>query len=298
VAVSRRTGFDRTRAAIFLLVVHVAPVAAFVGGISRRDWWAFAATYPVLAFSTGVALHRFFAHRSFATSRLLQFVMGAIACMMFVDPVRFAGKHRLHHRFSDTGRDVHSPRDGLWFCWIWSLIDEGCTDADFVAEAPDLMAFPELRWLHRNFAAPGLIAAVAFFAIGGFSMLAVGYCLSVTILLHQTSALNYFCHRWGYRRFETKDGSRNNPVIALLTFGEGWHNNHHRFPRSARTGATRLEVDPFFGVIRLMALLGLVWNVIEPPAGRKTTPERSSLIGPATRSVRSTWIVLLSLAVC
>jgi stearoyl-CoA desaturase (delta-9 desaturase) len=281
---SRRTFVDRTRAAVFLLAVHFAPVVAVFTGTSRSDWLAFAATYPVLAFSTGVALHRFFAHRSFATSRVMQFAMGVLACTVFVDPVRFAGKHRLHHRFSDARGDVHSPRDGLWFCWIWSLIDEGYTDADFIAEASDLMAFPELRWLHHTFAVPGLIAGAGFFALGGFSMLAIGYCLSVTIVVHQSSALNYCCHRWGYRRFETKDASRNNAVIALLTFGEGWHNNHHRFPRSARTGATRLEVDAFYWVIRLMAMLRLVWNIIEPPVDKTMLQTSRSSPGARLRS--------------
>jgi stearoyl-CoA desaturase (delta-9 desaturase) len=124
--------------------------------------------------------------------------------------------------------------------------------------------FPELRWLHANFLIPGLVTWAPVFAIGGFSMFAIGYCLPLAIVLNQASLVNYVCHRWGYRSFVTKDQSRNNPIVAALTLGEGWHNNHHRYPRSARAGLGRWEIDPLYGLIRLMAALGLAWNVIVP----------------------------------
>jgi len=257
-----RSWFDRSRAGFFLALVHIAPLVAILLGTRPADWIAFIILYPVVALSTGIALHRYFAHASFATSRTLQFVMGVVACTTFVDPVSFAGKHRLHHKFSDTARDVHSPEAGFWFCWFGSLIDEGYSDAELLAAARDLMRYPELRWLHDHFMVPGLLVWAALFAVGGFSTFTIGYCLSIVVVLHQTSAVNYFCDRWGYRRYATGDRSRNNVVVALLTFGEGWHNNHHRFPRSARAGVAWWEVDLLYGVIRLLATFGLVWDVV------------------------------------
>ena len=277
-----RTAYDRWSAAAFIAVIHLAPMVAVILGTRTTDWVAFLTLYPIFAVSTGVVLHRFFAHRSFATSRFLQFLLGWVACVMFVDPVSFAGKHRLHHRFSDTDRDVHSPDAGFWFCWFGSLVDEGYSDDELVDAASDLMQFPELRWLHRNFFVPGIIVCAMLFAAGGFSLFAIGYCLNMAVVLNQSSALNYFCHRWGYRRYATRDHSRNNIVVAVLTFGEGWHNNHHRYPASARAGVTRWELDPLFGVIRLLAACRLIWDVRIASDGRRVVSQVRPSTPPST----------------
>lgn len=264
-----RTWLDKVRAAFFIALIHVMPAVALLQGTRQSDWVAFFVFYCTFAVSATVVLHRYFAHGSFATSRIFQGVMATVACTMFVDPISFVGKHRLHHKYSDTPRDVHSPDDGFWFCWIGSLVDEGYSDAEVVAAAKDLARYPELRWLHANFIVPGLALWGILLAIGGFSAFAIGYCLSLAVVLNQASLVNYCCHRWGYRSFATRDQSRNNPVVALLTLGEGWHNNHHRFPRSARAGLGRWEIDPLYGVIRTMAAIGLVWDVIvAEPDGR------------------------------
>lgn len=273
-----RSWFEKGRAAFFIALIHVVPAIALVRGTHAIDWMIFAVLYPTFALSGTLVLHRYFAHQSFTTSRLFQGVMGFTACTMFLDPISFVGKHRLHHRYSDTSRDVHSPNDGFWFCWFGSLVDEGYADAEIVAAARDLARYPELRWLHANFLVPGLTAWAIVFAIGGFSSFAVGYCLSLALVQNQASLINYCCHRWGYRRFATKDQSRNNPVVAALTLGEGWHNNHHRFPRSARAGLTPWEIDPLYGLIRAMGALGLVWNIIVPePDGRSRVGQRSNV---------------------
>ncbi len=256
-----RGWFERSRAFFFIVLIHAMPLAAVASGTRRADWIAFAVLYLVFALAAGIALHRYFAHASFATSRWLQFIMGFAACAMFVDPISFAGKHRLHHKHSDTPRDVHSPQAGFWFCWFGSLIDEGYSNEEIAAMAKDLRRYRELVWLHENFLLPGLAVWALIFAIGGFSMFGIGYCLSIAVVLNSTSALNYVCHRWGYRRYPTLDGSTNNLAVALLTFGEGWHNNHHHAPASACTGQVWWEVDILYGVIRCLAACGLVWNV-------------------------------------
>jgi stearoyl-CoA desaturase (delta-9 desaturase) len=267
-----RTWFDKGRAVFFIGLIHIAPAIALVRGTNRADWLALAVLYPAFAFSATIVLHRYFAHGSFRTGRLMQGAMGAVASTMFVDPISFVGKHRLHHRFADTPRDVHSPHEGFWYCWLGSLVDEGYSDEEIVAAAADLTRYPELRWLHANFIVPGLVVWGGLFAIGGFSMFAIGYCLSLAVVLNQASLVNYCCHRWGYRTYATRDESRNNALVAALTLGEGWHNNHHRFPRSARAGLAPGEVDPLYGIIRVMAALGLARDVVvaKPDSGPRT----------------------------
>jgi len=265
---------ERGRALFFLVLIHAAPAAALATGTRRADWIAFVVLYLLFALATGIGLHRYFAHAAFATSRPLQFMIGIVTCAMFVDPISFAGKHRLHHKYSDTPRDVHSPRDGFWFCWYGSLIDEGYSNEQVVSMAKDLCRYPELFWLHRNFMLPGLGLWTLIFAVGGFSMFAIGYCLSLALVTNLTSALNYFCHRWGYRRYATVDESMNNAVIAVLTLGEGWHNNHHYAPSSARAGHVWWEVDLLYWVIRLLARCGLVWNVRTFPSTHRTSATR------------------------
>ncbi len=264
-ALPSRTRAQRAATAFFLVTIHALPAAALVTGTTRSDWIAAGAMLPVMAVGVVVGLHRFFAHRSFETSRLFQFVLGTVSCLSFSDPISFAGKHRLHHLYSDTDRDVHSPHQGFWYCWYGSLVDDGYHDRVFLAKARDLVRYPELRWLHRWFLLPGMALGLILFQIGGFSMLAIGYALNLAVAQNFSSAVNYCCHRWGSRPYDTPDASRNNAVVALLTMGEGWHNNHHHFPGAARAGFRWWEVDPAYWFIRLLALLRIVRNVREVP---------------------------------
>jgi len=261
-----KTPIQRAPAVVFLLAVHILPVVAITKGTRPADWWTLAVVFPFLALAVGTGLHRYFAHHAFRTSRPFQFLLGLATCTTFSDPIGFAGKHRIHHRFSDTEDDVHTPIDGFWACWFGSLVDDGLTSAQVRAATKDLVKFPELLWLHRLFMVPGLTVAAGFFWVGGFSRMAVGYLLGVALLLNLTSSVNYVCHRWGSRRYPTRDASRNNFLIAILTFGEGWHNNHHYYPGTARAGFFWWEWDPNYWLIRFLDTVGLVWNVREVPA--------------------------------
>lgn len=242
-------------------MLHLLVLVALLRGTSAADWKAFALVYPLAAVGVGVAMHRYFAHRAFSTSRAFQFALALMAALSFGNAVHFAGKHRLHHRHSDAEGDVHAPRQGWWQCWFGSLIDCGYSDTDIRQEARRWLAYPELAWLYGHGTLPALLVCAVLFAIGGFEMMAIGGCLPGVLLLHQSSAVNYFCHCRGHRAFATRDDSRNNPLVALLTYGEGWHNNHHRFPRSARAGLRWWEIDMFYWVICLFEALGLVWEV-------------------------------------
>jgi len=251
--------------AVFLLLAHALPIVAIVTGTTLTDWVTFGVVHVSLALLLGTGLHRYFAHHAFRTSRGFQAVLGTATCLTLTDPIGFAGKHRIHHRTSDTADDVHSPVHGWWQCWFWHLANDGITDEDVMRSAKDLARYPELVLLHRWFWVPAAFLGAAFYAWGGFSRLAIGYLLALALLLNLTSAVNYVCHRWGTRRYPTNDNSRNNLVVAVLTYGEGWHNNHHYYPGAARAGFFWWELDINYLLIRTLAVLRLVWNVREVP---------------------------------
>ncbi|TXS94088.1 acyl-CoA desaturase [Parahaliea maris] len=246
---------------IGIALLHALVLVALWRGTDTADWLAFAVVYPLAAIGVGVAMHRYFAHRAFRTSRVFQFALALMAALSFGNAVHFAGKHRLHHRHSDAEGDVHAPHQGWWQCWFGSLIDCGYSEPKIRREAAHWFDFPELSFLYRHGSLPALTVCVVLFLIGGFNMMVIGGCLPGVLLLHQSSAVNYFCHCRGQRAFATRDQSTNNLLVALLTYGEGWHNNHHRFPRSARAGLYWWQPDLFYGVICLFETLGLVWEV-------------------------------------
>ena len=253
----------------FIFLLHVPPCVALATGIGAADVWTCVLLYLPAAFGVGVGLHRYFAHRSFRTSRAFQLLMAVLAASAFGDAIGFSGRHRLHHRFSDTGRDVHSPRQGFWFCWLTSLWDDGTSEEDILGVTRDLARYPELVWLHRWYWVPAMVTAVLTYVIGGLTALAFGFCLSRVLVVHLSSAVNYFGHVRGTRRYATSDDSRNNALLAVLTFGEGWHNNHHHYPHAARAGFFWWELDVFYYVVRGLAWMGVVWDVRDVPARLK-----------------------------
>ncbi len=251
--------------ALLIIIVQVIPIAVLVSGTNSTDWLLFAVIYPIQCIGVGVSMHRYFAHRCFKTSRGFQFVLALMASSVFGDPVRFAGKHRLHHRYSDSVNDTHTPLKGFWSCWFGSLLDNGYTDEELVEVARDLKKYPEMMLLHRFWLVPGLLLCVVAFLIGGVSGVAIGVLLGSALLMNQASMVNYFCHKYGKRRFDTADRSTNNALVAILSYGEGWHNNHHQYPTTAKAGFYWWEIDMYYWVIYLFAKLGLVWDVRLPP---------------------------------
>jgi stearoyl-CoA desaturase (delta-9 desaturase) len=217
-------------------------------------------------FAIAGGVHRYFSHRSFRTNRAFQFVLAAVAtASLQLGPLWWSSQHRLHHRHSDDEGDPHSPRRSLWWAHAgWFLVHTH--DETEWQEVQDFAAFPELRWLDRHYFVPAAVLIAGLLAVGGLPAVVWGFCVSTVGLWHATFSLNSFGHRHGSQRYRTSDDSRNNVLVALATFGEGWHNNHHHYPGSARAGFYWWEVDLTYYVLRVLAAIGVVWDLRSVPA--------------------------------
>lgn len=263
--VSTRSGWQKLISATGILLFHVPPLTLPFIETSRNDWIAFAMFYLLVLFALGIGLHRYFAHRAFKTSRAFQFVLALLGGACFGDPIGFSGRHRLHHRHSDTERDYHGPRHGLWFAWFGHLLEDGYEEREILGATRDWAKYPELIWVHRHSWLLGGAAAALIFVFGGYSIFAV-YCLSwCLIAVHGSFAVNYLCHLGGRRRYETEDNSSNSALVAVMLLGEGWHNNHHRYPGAARAGFFWYEFDGLYYLLKLLSWFGLVWDLREVP---------------------------------
>jgi stearoyl-CoA desaturase (delta-9 desaturase) len=258
--------------------IHAAALLVFTVGAPLEAVALCVATYAIRVFGITGGYHRYFAHKSFKTGRVFQFVLAWLACSATQKgPLWWAGTHRRHHRYADAPGDPHSPREGFYYAhqgWVFDDRWEGTP----VEAMREFTQYPELVWLNKYHFVPPLVLALLCYAIGGFAGLVWGFAVSTTLLWHATYSVNSVSHVFGRRRYETDDTSRNNWLIALLTFGEGWHNNHHHYQASARNGFRWWELDVTWYVLRALAAVGLIWDLREPPAsvlsgGRESAPE-------------------------
>jgi len=260
--------------------LHLACLAVLWVGVSPVAIAAFLASYLLRMFAITAFYHRYFAHRAFRTSRAVQFVFALIgASATQRGPLWWAAHHRRHHKCADGRGDPHTPRKGLAWSHMGWFLSRSHFGTEW-AQIPDLARFPELRWLDRFDLVIPVVYAAGMFALGallnrlapglgtsGAQMLVWGYFISTVVLIHVTLTINSLAHRFGSRRFDTPDRSRNNPWLALLTLGEGWHNNHHHFPGSARQGFYWWELDISFLVLKAMSWVGLVRDLKPVPGG-------------------------------
>ena len=260
------TGVDWVRVAPFV-AMHLACLAVFWVGWSWAAVSVALALYFVRMFAITGFYHRYFSHRTFRTSRPAQFafaVLGASACQR--GPLWWAAHHRHHHRHSDTELDPHSPgRHGLWWSHVGWITAPAHFGTDLKA-VPDLARYPELRFLDRfDFVVPLLLAA-GLWLLGGAQMLVWGFFVSTVVLFHATCCINSLAHLLGRRRYDTGDESRNSWNLALLTLGEGWHNNHHFYPAATRQGFRWWEFDPTYYGLWVLEKLGLIRDLRPVPA--------------------------------
>ena len=217
---------------------------------------------PRMFFVTG-AYHRYFSHRSFKTSRWFQFVLALGAtCTGQKGPLWWAAHHRIHHKLSDAPGDLHSViQSGFWWAHHGWILSNDLEDTD-LARIKDFSKYPELVWLNRLWMIPPVAVGTITFFAGGFFALVWAFAVCQVMTWHGTFTINSLSHLWGGRRYKTTgDDSRNNFVLAIVTMGEGWHNNHHHYQVSARQGFFWWEVDLTYYVLRLLAAVGLVWDL-------------------------------------
>jgi stearoyl-CoA desaturase (Delta-9 desaturase) len=250
----------------FFAVHLVALATPFVAPISWR-WAALAAAlYVARIFGITAGYHRYFSHRSFRTSRAFQLALAVLgATSTQKGPLWWAAHHRDHHRFSDGPGDIHSPLErGFWWSHVgWILSTR--YDATRLERVKDFARFPELRWLDRWHVVPPIALVAILFLAGGWPAMLWGYFVSTVFTWHGTFLINSLAHVLGRSRYETGDASRNNLVLAILTLGEGWHNNHHFYPASARQGFFWWEIDLSWYALRALSAVGVVWDLRRPP---------------------------------
>jgi stearoyl-CoA desaturase (delta-9 desaturase) len=237
----------------------------FFTGVDATALLLCGGTYLLRMFGVTAGYHRYFAHRTYKTSRLGQFVLAWLGCSCLQrGPLWWTSRHRDHHRHSDTPADPHSPHETtFWWSHVgWILSTEHQDTAwDQIRE---WSVYPELRWLDRNHWVPGLVLAVLCWLIGGWTGLVWGFLVSTILVYHAVFTINSLSHLFGSRRYATCDESRNNLFLALITLGEGWHNNHHHYQSSANQGFFWWEIDISFSILRLLKCLGLVWDLRMP----------------------------------
>lgn len=255
---------------VFLPDVHATPTAI---GLCIG-------LYVLRMFGITAGYHRYFSHRAYKTSRFFQFVMAWLGCSaMQKGPLWWSSHHRHHHLHSDHEEDVHSPHvDSLWWSHIGWVLSKDYVHTDWQA-IRDFSKYPELRWLDRNHWVPGLFLAVICYLIAGMSGLVWGFFVSTVITYHATFCINSFCHIIGRVRYKTTDKSKNSALMALITLGEGWHNNHHYYQSSANQGFYWWEFDVSYYMLRTLSWCGLVWDLRAVPK-EKLHPKPEVLVEP------------------
>lgn len=271
--------FNKT---IEMILIHMVPLLAFFTGATWFDWTMAIVLYFVRMFFITGFYHRYFSHRTFKTSRWFQFVMAFLAQTSMQKGVLWWGAHhRVHHKTSDTAKDPHSMKlYGFWYSHIGWILGPDYKDTDYEG-INDFSKYKELVWLNKYYVVPPIALMVllmvlggivnggsiwAMFSVpGGLSTLLIGFFLSTVVLYHGTFSINSLMHKLGRKRYDSGDESKNSIILALITLGEGWHNNHHYYQASTRQGFFWWEIDITYYLLKMMSWVGLVWDIKEVP---------------------------------
>ncbi len=279
-----------------ILVLHLACFLVFLVGVSPTAVVVFAASAFIRCFGITAGYHRLLAHRAYRTSRAFRFILASFGALAAQNgPLWWVSHHRQHHRYSDSPNDCHSPRRGFFWSHMGWLFSPSAVNYPHAA-VPDLRRCPELVFLQRYHHLLHLLYAILLFALGeflrrawpaadtnGYQLLVWGGVVSTVCVYHAIWSANSVCHSYGSRRFNTKDCSRNNWLVAIFTLGDGWHNNHHFRPRSAAHGFYRWEIDVNYFILRALERVGLVWDLVPPPPTAETG---SSWPGPVPKATK------------
>ena len=260
VAISKRIGVNWFTA-IILALFHIGAVAALFMFSWRNLAVAAILYYVATGLGISMGYHRLHTHRSYKVPLWLEYFFALCGSLTLEGgPIFWVATHRLHHQYSDLPGDPHSPNDGAFWSHVgWILFGEtNHNNTKLMSKyAPDLARHRFYVWLNDYHWIPGTVLGLALLAIGGLPMMLWGICLRVVVGLHATWLVNSATHMWGGRRFATRDGSRNNWWVAAISFGEGWHNNHHAHPTSARHGLAWYEFDPSWLLVKALRFFGV-----------------------------------------
>ena len=262
---------------ISFILVHLLPLGAIWTGASLFDWMVCIFFYFFRMFWVTGGYHRYFSHKSYKTSRWFQFIIAFMAqTSIQKGALWWASHHRHHHRHSDTPKDPHSMKlYGFWYSHVGWIVGPDYNNTDYKVIG-DYAKYPELVWLNKYHAVPPFILGLvlmmvggivnggsisAMFTTAGFSTLFVGFFLSTVILYHGTFSINSIMHKFGNQRYESGDESRNSLWLALLTLGEGWHNNHHYYEVASRQGFFWWEIDITYYILKMFSWMGLIWDL-------------------------------------
>jgi stearoyl-CoA desaturase (delta-9 desaturase) len=267
---------------IAFILMHLAPLGMIWTGATTFDWITCAVLYFVRMFFITGGYHRYFSHKSYKTSRFFQFILAFMAqTSAQKGALWWAAHHREHHRHSDTAPDPHSMKlYGFWYSHIGWILGPDYKETKY-GLIQDFAKYKELVWLNKYHWVPGLVLGFVVTAVGaivnggsittmfevpgGLSSLFCGFFLSTVILYHGTFSINSIMHRIGKKRYETGDESRNSLILALVTLGEGWHNNHHYYMVSTRQGFFWWEIDITYYILKALSFVGIVWDIKEVP---------------------------------
>ena len=250
---------------IIVTAFHLATIPVFVTFSWSNLAVLLIGNWIVGSLGVGLGWHRLLTHRSFRAPKWLEYVLSTLATMSMQDPPdKWIATHRMHHAFVDTDKDPHSARSGFWWPQIgWVLLgtSQDHDAATMQKYVPDLLKDKGHVLISRFFYVPIILSAILLFAIGGWTMVVWGVAARVVVGWHTTWFVNSLSHLYGKRPHDTGDLSTNNWFVALLTFGEGWHNNHHMWPTSARHGLKWYQLDMNWITIRILAKLGWAKNI-------------------------------------
>jgi stearoyl-CoA desaturase (delta-9 desaturase) len=273
---------ERRLSLLLLILVHSSCLLVFAVGF-RWSLVALALTgYVIRMWAITAGYHRYFSHRAFKTTRAFQFLLGCVgATSMQNGPLWWASWHRRHHKDSDGPRDPHSPvQRGFWYAHMGWALDCKVSDKLDLSNVRDLTGYRELVLLDDHKWLPIVVYIAACYGLAGWAGVVWGFSVSTVLLYHCTLFINSLGHVWGSQRYATGDQSRNNPFLAVITLGEGWHNNHHHCMSSARQGFFWWEVDASYYTLKALSMARVVWDVREPSAAAVRGP----LVAPVVRA--------------
>ncbi|MBX9658364.1 MAG: acyl-CoA desaturase [Nitrospiraceae bacterium] len=267
-SISRQSGSEAIQwaTAIPFILVHLMGLWAIKTGVSVELIVLAIASYYLRMLAITAGYHRYFSHRSYKTGRVFQFLLAVLAMTSAQKGVLWwAAHHRHHHKHSDQEQDRHSPvQRGFWYSHVgWLLTNE--YDRTEFAIVKDLVKYPELRLLNRFHYVPPFLYALLIYMVWGFPGLVWGFFISTTVLYHCTFFINSLTHIIGRVRYDSRDGSRNSFILAILCCGEGWHNNHHYYQSSVNQGWRWWEVDFSYYLLILLSWFRIVWDLRTPP---------------------------------